>query len=71
MAKKLWERNPTFAVALVVRGLLIVTSHTNCDVINCPVVMRRCANAVGDEQQYKTSKMQISLAFLKIVLVVE
>ena len=55
----------------VVRGLLIVTSHTNCDVINCPVVMRRYANADGDEQRYKTSKTQVSLALCKIVIVVE
>ena len=57
MAKLLWERKPRFAVALVVRGLLIVTSHTNCDVTSCPVVRRRYANADGDEQRYKTMKL--------------
>ena len=71
MAKLLWERKPRFAVALVVRGLLIMMSQTNCDVTNFPVVMRRYANADGDEQQYKTSKTQVSLAFCKIVIVVE
>ena len=71
VAKLLWEWKPRFAVALVVRGLLIVTSQTNCDVTSCPVVMRRYANADGDEQRYKTSKTQVSLAFCKIVIVVE
>ena len=71
MGKLLWEWKPRFAVALVVRGLLIVTSHTNCDVTSCPVVMRRYANADGDEQRYKTLKTQVSLAFCKIVIVVE
>ena len=51
MAKLLWEWKPRFAVALVVRDLLIVTSHTNCDVTSGPVVMRRYANADGDEQR--------------------
>ena len=55
-----------FAVALVVRDLLIVTSHTNCDVTSGPVVMRRYANADGDEQRYKTSKTQVSLTFCKL-----
>ena len=71
MAKLLWEWKPRFAVALVVCGLLIVTSQTNCDVTSCPVVMRRYANADGDEQRYKTSKTQVSLALGKIVIVVE
>ena len=31
MAKLLWESKPGFSVALVVRGQLILTSHTNCD----------------------------------------
>ena len=66
MAKLLWEWKPRYAVALVVRGLLIVTSQTNCDVTSCPVVMRRYANADWDEQRYKTSKTQVSLAFCKI-----
>ena len=70
MAKLLWEWKPRFAVALVVRGLLIVTSHTNCDVTSCPV-MRRYADADGDEQRYKTLKTQVSLALCKIVIVVE
>ena len=61
MAKLLWEWKPRFAVALVVRDLLIVTSYTNCDVTTCPVVMCRYANADGDEQRYKTSKTQVSL----------
>ena len=61
----------SFAVALVVRGLLIVTSHTNCDVTSCPVVMRPYANAYGDEQWYKTLKTQVSIAFCKIVIVVK
>ena len=65
MAKLLWEWK-VFAVALVVRGLLIVTSHTNCDVTSC-----RYANAYGDEQWYKTLKTQVSIAFCKIVIVVE
>ena len=51
MAKLLWEWKPRFAVVLVVRDLLIVTSHTNCDVTSGPVVMRRYANADGDEQR--------------------
>ena len=63
------EWTQRFAVALVVRGLLIVTSHTNYDVTSCPVIMRRYANADGDEQRYKTSKTQVSLAFCKIVIV--
>ena len=65
MAKPLWEWKPRFAVVLVVRGLLIVTSHTNCDVTSCPVVMLRYANADGDEQRYLTSKTQVFLAFLQ------
>ena len=63
MAKLLWEWKPRFAVALVVRNLLIVTSPTNCDVTSGPVVMRRYANADGDEQRYKKSKTQVSLTF--------
>ena len=55
-----------FAVVLVVRGLLIVTSYTNCDVTSCPVDMRRYANAAGDEQRCKKSKTQISLPFFKM-----
>ena len=62
MAKLLWEWKPRFVVALVVRDLLIVTSHTDCDVTSGPVVMRRYANADGDEQRYKTSKTQVSLS---------
>ena len=64
MAKLLWEWKPRFAVALVVRDLLIVTSHTNCDVTSGPVVMRRYANADGDEQRYKTSKRKFLLLFV-------
>ena len=71
MAKLLWKWKPRFAIALVVRGLLIVTSQTNCDITSCPIVMRRYANADGNEQRYKTSKMQVSLAFCKIMIVVE
>ena len=71
MAKLLWEWKPRFAVALVFRGLLIVTSQTNCEVTSCPVVMRRYANDDGDEQRYKTSKTQASLAFCKIMILVE
>ena len=71
MAKLLWEWKPRFAVALVVRGLLIVTSHTNCDVTSWPVVMRRYAYADGDEQRHKTLKTQVSIAFCNIVIVVE
>ena len=56
MAKLLWEWKPRFAIALVVCDLLIVTSHTNCDVTSCPVVMRHYASANGDEQRYKMSK---------------
>ena len=63
MAKLLWERKQRFAVALVFRGLLIVTSPTNCDITICPVVMRRYTNADGAEQRYKTSKTQVYLAF--------
>ena len=63
MAKLLWEWKPRFAVALVVRDLLIVTSPTNCDVTSGPVVMRCYANGDGDEQRYKTSKTQVSLTF--------
>ena len=64
MAKLLWEWKPRFAVALVVRDLLIVTSHTNCDVTSGPVVMRRYANADGDEQRYKTSIRKFPLLFV-------
>ena len=71
MAKLIWEWKPRFAVALVVRGLLIGTSHNNCDVTSCPVVMRRYANTDGDEQRHKPSKLQNSLAFCKIMIVVE
>ena len=71
MAKLLWEWKPRFVVALVVRGLLMVMSHTNCDVTSCPVVMRCYTNADGDKQRYKTSKTQVFLAFCKIVIVVE
>ena len=71
MAELFWEWKPRFAIMLVFRDLLIVTSHANCDVTSCPVVMRRYANAYGDEQRYKTSKMQVSLAFCKILIVVE
>ena len=63
MAKLLWKWKPRFAVALVVRDLLIVTSHTNCDVTSGPVVMRPYANADGDEQWYKMTKTQVSLIF--------
>ena len=35
----------------------------NCDVTSCPVIMRRYANADGDEQQYKTSEPQGFLVF--------
>ena len=71
MAKLLWKWKPRFAVALVVRGLLIVTSQTNCDVTSCPIVMRRYASADGDEQRYKMPKTQVSLPFFKIVIMVE
>ena len=71
MAKLLWELKPRFAVALVARGMLIVTSHTNYDVTSCPVVMRRYANTDRDEQWYKTSQTQVSLAFCKTVFVVK
>ena len=33
--------------------------------------MRRYVNADGDDQRYKTTKTQVSLAFCKIVVVVE
>ena len=71
MAKLHWEWQPRFSIALVVHGLLIMTSQTNCDVTSCPVVMHGYANADGDEQRYKTSKMQVSLTFRKIMIVVE
>ena len=51
MAKLLWEWKTRFAITLVVRGLLIVTSHTNYDVTSCPVVMHCYAKADGDEQR--------------------
>ena len=62
-----------FAVALVVRGLLIVTSHTDCDVTSCPIVMRRYENAYGDEQRCKTSETQVFLGFFfyEMVILVE
>ena len=62
MDKLLREGNTRFTVALVVPGLLIVTSHTNCDVTGCPVVMRRSENADWDEERYKTSKTQVFIA---------
>ena len=49
----------------MVRGLSIVTSHTNYDVTSCPVVMRRYASADWIEQRSKTSKTQVFLAFDK------
>ena len=64
MVKLLWEWKQRFAVALVVRDLLIVTSHTNCDVTSGPVVMRRYANADGDGQRYKTSIRKFPLLFV-------
>ena len=71
MAKLLWEWKPRFAVALVVRGLLILTSHTNYDFTSSLVVMCRYANVDGEEQWYNTSKTQIFLAFYKMMIVVE
>ena len=71
MTKLLLEWIPRFAIALVVLGLLIVTSHTNCDVTSYAVAMRRYANAHGDEQRFKTLKTQVSIAFCKIVIMVE
>ena len=57
MAKLLWEWKPRFAVALVVRDLLIVTSYTNCDVTSGPVIMRRyvekCVDTVSISWTYK------------------
>ena len=64
MAKQLWEWKPRFAVALVVCGLLIVTSQTNCDVISCPVVMRRYANADGDDSGTRRRKRKFPLLFV-------
>ena len=71
MAKLIWEWKSRFVVVLVVRGLLIVTSHTSYEVTSCPVVMRRYANVNGDEQRYKMSKTQVFLAFYKMVIMVE
>ena len=66
MGNLLWEWKPRLAVALVVHGLLIVTSLTNCHVTSCLVAMRRYANADGDEQRYyQTSKTQASLLLKK------
>ena len=56
-----------FTIALVVCGLLIVKSHTNCDVSHvtrCPV-MRHYENADRDKQWHKTSKTQVFLPFFK------
>ena len=64
MAKLLWEWKPRFAVALVVRGLLIVTSQTNCDVTSCPVVMRRYANADVDDSGTRRRKRKFPLLFV-------
>ena len=71
MAKLLWEWKLRIVGAPMYRGLLLVTSHTNCDVTSSPVVMRRYAKAGGVEQRYKTSKTQVFLAFYKMVIVVE
>ena len=71
MAKLLWEWKPRFAIALVVRGPLIVMSYTTYDITSCPIFMRRYANANGDEQRYKMTKTQVFLAFYKMVIVVE
>ena len=64
MAKLLWEWKLRFADALVVRGLLIVTSQTNCDVTSCPVVMRRYANADGDDSGTRRRKRKFPLLFV-------
>ena len=64
MAKLLWEWKPRFAVALVVRDLLIVTSHTNCDVTSGPVVMRRYANAMGTNSGTRRRKRKFILLFV-------
>ena len=80
MAGLLWDWKPMFAVApwlvaccAVARGHLIVTSHTNCDVTSCLVVMGRYSNADGDEQRHKTSKTQVFRGFFiyKMVITVE
>ena len=59
-----------FAFALVAcwlwRHIPIVTS-----LYSCPVIMCRYAKGDKEEQQYKTSKTQVSLAYCKIVIVVE
>ena len=65
MAKQIWEWKPRLAVALVVRGLLIVTSHTNCDVTSFPVV-HRYVNADWDEQRYKRRTRKFILLFIKL-----
>ena len=62
MAKLLWEWKPRFGVALVARGLLIVTWHTNYDVTSCPVVMRCYANTDGDEHAVPDSSTNHSSA---------
>ena len=55
MVKALKEWKPTFTLALRIRDLLIVTSHTNRHVTTCPIVLRRHENADGDALRQKTS----------------
>ena len=66
MVNLLWGWKPRFAVALVVRGLLIVTSHTNCDVTSCPVVMRCYANTMGTNRGTRRRKRKFPLLFVKL-----
>ena len=53
MIKLLWEWKTRFTFSLMVRGRLIVTSDNTCDVISCPVVVRRYENVDGEEQWYR------------------
>ena len=58
MAKLHWESKPRFTVAHVVRDQLIVTSHTNCDVTSCPVVMYRYQTPMGTNSGTKRQKLR-------------
>ena len=68
MAKPLWEWKPRFAVALVVRGLLIVTSHI--PIVTSLAVPSLCVvtqTPMGANSGTKRRKRKFPLVFCKIV----